>query len=140
MSERDTAGRRTTASDDGATRSIGELVGEVAGDLTSLVRQEVQLAKVELKQEAVETGKAAGMLGGAGFAGYMTVLFLSIAAWWGLSNVMDQGWAALIVAVFWAVVAGVLYAVGRARLKRVNPVPERTVSSLKEVPQALQGR
>jgi len=143
MSDYDTAEQRTASEarqPRESSASIGELVSEVAGDLTSLMRQEVQLAKVELKQEAITTGKAAGLLGGAGFAGYMTILFASIAIWWGLSNVMDQGWAALIVAAGWAVIAAVLYLVGRARLKQVNPVPERTVRTLKEVPQALKGR
>jgi len=143
MSENDTFNRGTTTShstERGTDRSVGELVGEVANDLSTLMRQEVQLAKVELKAEAVESGKAAGLLGGAGFAGYMTVLFLSCALWWGLSNVMDQGWAALIVAAIWAVAGAVLYVAGRARLKRLNPTPERTISTLKEVPQTLKGR
>ena len=61
---------------------------------------------------------------GAGFAGYMTVLFLSIALWWGLANVMDSGWAALIVAVIWGVVAAVLYTTGRAKLRQVHPRPD----------------
>jgi len=120
--------------------SVGELIGEVSRDLATLMRQELELAKAELKQEAVKSGKAAGALGGAGLAGYMTLLFLSFALWWGLSNVMDQGWAALIVAVLWAIVGAVLYGVGRQRLRQVNPTPERTVETIKEVPDALRGR
>jgi hypothetical protein len=120
--------------------SIGELVGEVSQDLSTLMRQELTLAKAELKQEAVKSGKAAGLLGGAGFAGYMLLLFLSIAAWWGLANVMDQGWAALIVAAVWAVIAAVLYAAGRNRMREVNPAPERTAETLKELPGTLKGR
>ena len=69
--------------------SVGELVGEVSQDLSMLMRQELALAKAELKQEAVKSGKAAGLFGGAGFAGYMLLLFLSITAWWGLANVME---------------------------------------------------
>jgi hypothetical protein len=87
-----------------------------------------------------KTGKAAGMLGGAGFAGYMVALFASIALWWGLANVMDEAWAALIVAVLWAVVGAVLALVGKKKLASVNPKPERTVQTLKEVPDALKGR
>jgi hypothetical protein len=75
---------------------------------------------------------------GAGFAGYMTVLFLSIALWWGLANVMDSGWAALIVAVIWGVVAAVLYTTGRAKLRQVHPRPDRTVETLSNVPDALK--
>ena len=80
------------------------------------------------------------MLGAAGFAGYMTLLFASIALWWALANGMDEGWAALIVAVIWGVAAAVLAVVGKKRMASVNPKPERTVQTLKEVPDALKGR
>jgi hypothetical protein len=119
--------------------SVGELLGQVAQDLSTLMRQELDLAKAEVKQEVTKTGKAAGMLGGAGFAGYMVVLFGSIAAWWGLANVMDQGWAALIVTAVWAVIGAVLFVVGRRRIQEVNPKPERTVETVKELPDALKG-
>lgn len=124
---------------DVANASVGELVSEVGQDLSVLMRQELALAKAELKQEARKSGKAAGLLGGAGFAGYMLLLFLSIAAWWGLANVMDQGWAALIVAAVWAVIAAVMYVAGRSRMREVNP-PERTTETLKELPGTLKGR
>ncbi|MDQ1629479.1 MAG: hypothetical protein QOI54_3223 [Actinomycetota bacterium] len=120
--------------------SVGALISEVTSDLTTLMRQELELAKAEIKQEAVKSGKAAGMLGAAGFAGYMVVLFLSIALWWGLANVMDEAWAALLVAAIWAIVAGVLAVSGRAKMREINPKPERTVDTLKEVPDALKGR
>jgi hypothetical protein len=102
-------------------RSVGELVSEVTGDLTTLMRQEIALAKAEIKQEAVTTGKAAGMLGGAGFAGYMVALFASITLWWALANGMDEAWAALIVTVLWGVIGAVLAVLGRAKLRSVNP-------------------
>ena len=125
--------------DDGvADASIGELIGNISNDLSQLFRQEVELAKVELKQEAGKAGKAAGMLGGAGFAGYLVVVLLSFAVVAGLSNVMDPGWAALIVAVVWAIVAGVLYMRGRRQLKTVDPMPRRTVDTLKEDAQWLK--
>ncbi len=111
--------------------SVGELIGHVAQDLSQLMRQELELAKAEVKQEAVKTGKAAGMLGAAGFAGYMVLLFASIALWWGLSNVMDQGWAALIVTGIWAVIGAVLFVLCRDRMKQVNPTPEQTVETVK---------
>ena len=117
--------------------SVAELFGEVTQDLSTLMRQELELAKAEVKQEAVKTGKAAGMLGGAGFAGYMTLLFASIALWWGLANVMDQGWAALIVTVLWALVGAVLFLVGRRRLQQVHPTPDRTAETVKELPGTL---
>lgn len=123
----------------GADPSIGELIGDVTRDLSTLMRQEFELATAELKQEVVKSGKAAGTLSGAGF-GYMTLLFMSIALWAALANVMHPGRAALIVAGVWALVAAVLYAIGRAQLRRVNPVPQRTVDTLKDLPDALSGR
>jgi len=118
--------------------SIGELIGDISNDLSQLFRQEVELAKAEVRQEAAKAGKAAGMLGGAGFAGYLAVLLLSLAAVWGLDNVMDRGWAALIVALVWGVAGAVMFVVGRNRLKTVDPMPRRTVEALKEDAQWLK--
>ena len=119
--------------------SLGQLVGDVTRDLSTLMRQELALARAELKQEASKTAKGAGAMGGAGFAGYMTVLFLSVALWWALSYLVGHGWSALIVAVIWGIVAAVLAAVGRKKFREVNPTPERTVDTLKNVPDALKG-
>ena len=94
--------------------------GPVAG-------QVIALAKAELKQEALRAGRPWGMLGGAGFAGYMVLLFASIAAWWGLAEVMAAGWAALVVTAIWAVIGAGLFAMGRQRMREINPKPERTV-------------
>ena len=121
-------------------RSVGDLISEVTSDLTTLMRQELDLAKAEVKQEATTAGKAAGLLGAAGLAGHMMALFLSIALWWALANGMDEGWAALIVAAIWGVVAAVLAVLGRSRMRQVNPKPERTVQTLQQVPDALKGR
>nr|WP_116076722.1 phage holin family protein [Asanoa ferruginea] len=112
-------------------------MGEVTRDMSTLVRQEVELAKAELRDEAKKAGKAAGMFGGAGFAGYMVLLFSSIALWWGLSNVMDQGWAALIVAVLWAVVAVAMFVVARGQLREVRGL-SRTAETVKDIPPALK--
>ena len=115
-----------------AEPSLGKLVGEIGTDLSTLFRQEVALAKAEIRQEAAKAGKAAGMLGGAGFAGYMVALLVTLAVVFGLGNVMDPAWAALIVAAVWAVAGGVLFARGRERMREVNPTPEQTVETLKE--------
>jgi hypothetical protein len=128
----------TDRPDEVAETSVGELIGNISNDLSRLFRQEVELAKAELKQEATKAGKAAGMLGGAGFAGYLAVVLLSFALVFALSNVMDPGWAALIVAVIWAIIGAVLYANGRKKLKNVDPVPRRTVDTIKEDAQWLK--
>jgi len=128
----------TTQSGDPAARaraadaSPGELASEVAKDMSTLVRQEVALAKVELQQEAKTAGTAVGAFGGAGFAGYFVLVFLSLAMMWALGSTMALGWAALIVAAVWAVVAVVLALLGRSKLKRFSPKPERTIETVKE--------
>jgi putative superfamily III holin-X len=118
--------------------SIGQLIGEVAGDVSKLFRQEVALAKAEMKEEAVKAGKAGGMLAAAGFAGYMVAVLLSLAVVFALGAVMPLGWAAVIVAVAWAIAGAVLYATGRQRIKQVDPVPRQTIETLKEDGQWLR--
>jgi hypothetical protein len=113
-------------------QSLGQLVGELTGDLQKLFRQELELARVEIKAEASKAGKAAGMFGGAGFAGYMVAVLLSFAAVFGLDAVMPLGWAAVIVAVVWGIAGAIMYSMGRSRMKAVSPKPEQTVETLKE--------
>jgi uncharacterized membrane protein YqjE len=118
--------------------SVGQLIGEVTKDLSTLMRQELELAKVEVKEEAKKAGQGAGMFGAAGFAGYMVLMFLSFALWWALENVMDAGLAALIVAILWAVIGAVAFVMGRKKFQAVHPKPERTVETLQKVPGALK--
>lgn len=115
-----------------ADASPGQLASEVAKDMSTLVRQEIALAKAELQQEAKTAGVAAGAFGGAGFAGYFVLVFLSLALMYALDSFLDIGWAALIVAVLWGIVAGVLALIGRRKLKNFNPKPERTIETVKE--------
>lgn len=118
--------------------SVGQLIGEVTKDLSTLMRQELELAKVEVKAEAKKAGQGAGMFGAAGFAGYMVLMFLSFALWWALENVMDAGLAALIVAILWGIVGAVAFVMGRKKFQQVHPKPERTVETLQQVPGALK--
>ncbi|MFF2306071.1 phage holin family protein [Streptomyces sp. NPDC058128] len=111
---------------------MGDLIGEIGQDVSQLVRTEIELAKAEIKQESAKAGKAVGMLGGAGYAGHVVLLFASLTVVFALANVMDPAWAALIVTAVWAVVGGVLYSMGRKRLRTVNLKPEQTVETLKE--------
>ncbi|MEU4570093.1 phage holin family protein [Micromonospora sp. NPDC023956] len=118
-------------------RSVGDLLRQVTTDLSTLMRQEVELAKAEIREEGKKAGKAAGFFGGAGFGGYMVALFLSLALWAGLSNVMDAGWAALIVAVLWGAVAAVLYSMGKKNAEHVRGL-KRTNDSVHRIPDALK--
>lgn len=117
--------------------SLGDLLSEVSRDLSTLVRQEVELAKAELKQTATRTGKGAGLLGGAGYAGLMAVFFLSIALWWALGYLMGNAWSGVVVAIIWAIIALILYLVGRNQLKTVKGMPQ-TVETVKEIPDTLK--
>ncbi|TDE14253.1 phage holin family protein [Jiangella asiatica] len=119
--------------------SLGELLGEVSRDLSSLVRQEVELAKAEVQQSAGRAGRGAGMFGGAGVAGWLALLFLSIALWWAIADATGHGWSAVIVAALWAIIAAVLAAMGRTELRRVRGVP-RTAETVREIPDALKGQ
>ena len=106
------------------TASLGELLGDVTRDLSTLMRQEVELAKAEAKQSATRAGKGAGMLAGAGVGGHFVLLFLSLALMFALGALMPLGWAALIVAVIWAIIAAVLASIGRKELKEIKGLPQ----------------
>ena len=117
--------------------SLGELLGEVTRDLSTLMRQEVELAKAELKQSATKAGKGGGMLAGAGVAGHFVLIFLSLALMFALGALMPLGWAAVIVAVIWAIIAAVLASMGRKNLKQIQGLPQ-TGETLSEIPPTLK--
>ncbi len=127
----------TPSEEKAATTSLGDLLSEVTSDLSTLMRQELELAKVELKESAKRAGKGAGMFGGAGYAALMAVFFVSLALWWALGFLVGLGWSAVIVAVLWGVIALVLFLNGRAQLKKVQGVPQ-TVETVKQIPDAMK--
>lgn len=122
-------GPTTGGTDD---RSVVEIVSAIANDLSRLVKQELDLAKTEAKQEAIKAGKGAGMLGGAGIAAHITLLFLSGALMFLLDNWMPIALAALIVAVLWGIGAAVLALRGKKELQELSPPLETTQQTLKE--------
>ncbi|PYI37282.1 hypothetical protein CVS30_16320 [Arthrobacter psychrolactophilus] len=117
--------------------SLGELLGEVSRDMSTLMRQELELAKAELRESATRAGKGAGMLVGASEAARFTLLFLSLALWATLAHVMDAGWSAVIVAVVWAVVAAILALLGKKNVTSVRGLPA-TTETVQEIPGALK--
>jgi len=132
-----TANSGQDPSERAATTSLGDLFSEVTRDLSTLIRQEVDLAKAELRESAAAAGKGAGLLGGSGVAAHFALLFLSIGAWWALGTVIGGGWSGVIVAVIYAIVAAVLYAVGRKKLAQVKGL-RQTAQSVKKIPEALK--
>src|SRR5436305_14392936 len=113
-------------------RSLGELVSEIAGDLTTLMRKEIDLAKVEIKEEAVKAGKGAGMLGAGGFTGYLAAVVLTFAAVFGLGYVIGLALAAVAVAAVLGIVALILFKRGQAKFRTIEATPARTVETVKE--------
>lgn len=113
-------------------RSIGDIVGDIATDLSAMVRSELELAKTEAKAEVAKAGKGAGMFGGAAIAGYFALLFFSLFGMYLLAEAVDVQWAALIVFAVWLAVAAVLGLLGRSQLKSINPALDRTQQTLKE--------
>lgn len=114
------------------TRSLGEIVGDITTDMSTLFKQELDLAKAEVKQEVTKVGKGAGMFGGAALAGLLTLIFLSLALTYLLDNWIPVELAALIVALLWGLVAAVLAARGRKEIKEANPQLPTTQQTLKE--------
>lgn len=114
------------------TRSLGEIVQDVLRDIQEVMRSELRLARTEMADKARQTGKAAGMLGGAAVVGLMALACLVVAAVAALALAMPVWLAALIVGLLLGIAGGVAYAAGRAKLRRVTPVPEQTVQTLKD--------
>jgi hypothetical protein len=127
----------TPSEQQAANTSLGDLLGEVSRDISTLMRQEVELAKAEVRQSAKRAGTGAGLLGGAGYAALMTVFFLSIALWWALGTLVGNGWSALIVAGVWAIVATILFVVGRSAMRQVKGMPQ-TIDTVKHIPDTLK--
>lgn len=112
--------------------SVGELLSRVTDDFGQLVRTHVELAKIEVKEEVARAGKGAGMLTGGAVAGLMALTLLSFALAWGLAELVEPGWAFLIVGLIWSAVAAALAVVGRRQLQTVSPVPAVTKQTVQE--------
>jgi uncharacterized membrane protein YqjE len=121
--------------------SAAELVKQLSEQTSRLVRQEVELAKVELSEKGKRAGIGAGMFGGAGLFGLYALGALTAAAIAALATAVATWLAALIVAVVWAAVAGVMALTGKKKVQQaVPPVPEDTVESVKEDVQWTKAR
>jgi len=114
-------------------RSLGDLFSDLSRETTTLVRQEVQLAKAELTQSATEAARGIGMLVAGGAVAYAGLLFLLLAIVFGL---IEAGWdtwlSALVVGVVVVAIGAILVLRARESLKPANLAPRRTVETLKE--------
>jgi uncharacterized membrane protein YqjE len=113
-------------------QSIADLLKQLSQETTTLVRQELELAKAEVTEKGKQAGVGAGMVGGAGAAGLMALIALTLTAIFALDTFM-KGWlAALIVTVIWGAVAGALALLGRNRIKEATPPAPQTIETVKE--------
>jgi uncharacterized membrane protein YqjE len=114
-------------------QSMGELFKELSNDLSTLVRQELRLAQVEMTEKGKRVGIGAGMFGGAGIAALLALSTLTACVIAALAEGMDVWLASLIVTVVYLAVAGVLALRGRDRMSQATPpIPEQTVETVKE--------
>jgi uncharacterized membrane protein YqjE len=121
--------------------SAAELVKQLSEQTSRLVRQEVELAKVELAEKGKRAGIGAGMFGGAGVFGLYALGAVTAAAIAALSLAVATWLAALIVAVIWAAIAGVMALTGKKKVQQATPpVPQDAVESVKEDVQWTKAR
>ena len=125
--------------DTGAETSLGAALSAVTRDISTLMQQEVALAKAEVRQSVNRAAQSVGMFAGAAVAAFLVVLFISIALWWAIGDSTGLGWAALIVAGVWAVAGAVLYLLAKKQLERIDGL-EQTTDTLAKVPNALKGQ
>jgi len=113
-------------------RSLGELFTELANETTTLVRQEIQLAKTEMTQKATRAGKDVGMIGAGGALAYAGLLAVIAAVIIGLGQLIPMWLSALIVGLVIVGVGYVMIQRGLSELKRIDPTPRQTLETLKE--------
>jgi hypothetical protein len=112
--------------------TLGALFANASRDLSALVRSEIELAKAEIRVDVENGVKGGAMFGAAGFLSVLAVILLSIAAAYGLVAAgLHPGWAFLIVAGAYLLLAAALALVGKRTVSKVGP-PERTIRTSKE--------
>jgi uncharacterized membrane protein YqjE len=114
-------------------RPVGELLKQLAGETTTLVRQELELAKAEMREKAGKAGPGFGMWGAAGITALLALGSLTAFLILALDGALPNWLAALIVGFVYAVIAGLLYLRGKQRVDEAgSPVPEQTIETIKE--------
>jgi uncharacterized membrane protein YqjE len=114
-------------------QSLGDLVNRMTSDVGQLLTTQIELAKVEIKEEVARAGKGAGMVGGGGLAAFIAVLLLSFALADWLGDAFDDlGWGFVAVGLLWAAAAAVLVWKGKEQITSATPIAEQTIESIKE--------
>jgi len=118
--------------------SFGELLGQLANHSAALVREEMALAKQELRESVRSLGRGVATLAIGAIIGLIALGTLAASAVVGLAHFMDAGYAALIVGAALALIAGIFASIGVNRLKRTTLTPEQTMETLEEDRQWLK--
>jgi sporulation protein YlmC with PRC-barrel domain len=118
---------------------IGDLLKTVKEEGSTLVGQELKLAKAEMSGKVKDVGIGAGMFGGAGYVAHLASLALMLTIIFALAEAMPAWLAALIVTVLYGAVAGALALLGKKRIQQAGPpIPEQTVESVKQTIQTVK--
>jgi uncharacterized membrane protein YqjE len=113
-------------------QTLGELLAKLSQDSADLLKTQVELTKAEVREEVREASRAGVAFGVAGLLGFLALLLLSFAAAWGLSEIVPEGVAFLIVGVVFAAIAAVAFLVGRKTVEQADFVPHDTIETVKE--------
>lgn len=125
-------------------RSIGEIAGDLMDNASTLIRQEVALAKAEVQQSIGRVGAGAGMFAGAAVAALMMLFALTLTLWWAIAVAIGSvaepalGLSGVIVTVIWAVIAGILAMVGKSQFDKMKGL-EKTQETITKIPNAVTG-
>ena len=117
---------------DGENRPISSILQDVVGDVTGIVRSEIKLAKAEITAEAKRFARALPLAVAGAILGLFAVGLLLTTILLAIAIALPAWLSALIVFVGTAIIAWALFAAGKARLRRINVVPEKTVNTMKE--------
>ena len=115
-----------------AEKPVNELLTDVTSKVTELLRKELEMAKVELKDEVRQAAKAGGMLGAAALLGYFSALLASFGLAWWFDRKLPRWMAFFLVASLQGAAAAALAQRGREEMLRVDPMPTQTMETLKE--------
>ncbi len=118
--------------------SIGELLKQLSEETSTLVRQEMALARAELQQTGKQAGKGAGLLGGGAVVGLLAGIALTLTLIFLLDTFMKTWIAALIVTLLWGAVAAVLALRGKKEIQEATPPAPQTVETVKTTPEAIR--
>ena len=121
-------------------RTLGDLLKDLTHEVQELLVTEVELAKVEVREEVEHVKDAGRSFGIAAATGILATFMLSFAAAWGLAEVMPTPLGFLIVGVIYAVIAYVCFVQAREKARKIDPVPEQTIATLKEDAQWARAR